>query len=249
MTRNNIIKFPGKMRLKFVPSRARYYIRCPYFLYLSNMKDIYIPYPQIASRKGNFFEGVVLDKVSGQAGHEISRANQVTDILNADGLYTLSKRVDTEFYAGENIGFKVGILKPDLILSERAGSGFQITVLEIKNCDRLMPYHYLQAYVYKLTLERFLSQRTGMPVHVEAGMIHLREDFFSKDESEADFGTFREKIAAMNMNSLVIKNFVNLESEMQKTLGEIASLQANITECGTCPGAEKCERSLWDGLK
>ena len=115
----------GKTYLKFVPSRARYYIRCPYFLYLSNNKEIYIPYSQIARQKGNFFEKIVLNRISEKTGYEISKAKQVTDLLKRGGLYTLNKQVDTEFYVTENVVFKVGMLKPDLILSEKAKNSIE----------------------------------------------------------------------------------------------------------------------------
>jgi hypothetical protein len=245
MVWNNVINSPGKIHLKFVPSRARYYIKCPYFLYLSNNKEIRIPYPQIASRKGNFFEKSVLRRISEKAGYEINKASHVIDILKADGLYTLNKRVNTEFYAEKNIRFKVGMLKPDLILSEKTRRRVQITILEIKNSDCLRPYHYLQAYVYKLTLERFLSQRTRVPIHIGASMIHLEKGFYPEDEFESDFGIFEERIATMNINSLVINNFMNLKSEiaLQRALQRIASLQANTAECDTCPGAYECEHS------
>jgi hypothetical protein len=242
MTRNRFTSFTGEIRLKFVPSRARYYIKCPYFLYLSNIKNIYIPYPRIASLKGNFFESVVLDRFSGETGYEIGKAKQVTDLLEADGLYTLNKRVNIEFYAEGNVGFRVGILKPDLILSEMTSGKIRITVMEIKNSDCLMPYHLLQAYVYKLTLERLLSQATPIPVQIGVRMIHLEEGFHSRVVCEADFGIFRERLAGMTIDSLV-KSFVNQESEivLQSALQRIASLQPDLAECATCPGLRKCE--------
>ncbi len=239
------IRFPGKIHLKFVPSRARYYIRCPYFLYLSNHKEIHVPYPQIAGRKGNYFERIVLKRISEETGYEISKAAQVTDLLKADGFYTLNKRIDTEFFAEKNIGFRVGMLKPDLILSEKAKSSIQITILEIKNCDLLKPYHYLQAYIYKLALARFLSQRTRIPVSIGASMIHREKGFYPEDEFESDFEIFRKRIAMMNSNSLVVKNFMDVESEIElnRALRKIASLQPNTGECDACPGAYACEHS------
>jgi hypothetical protein len=243
--RNGIIRRPGKLRLKFVPSRARYYIKCPYFLYLSNAINIYISYPLLASRKGNFFEGIVMQKFSGGTGYEIRRANQVTDLLEAEGLYTLNKRADTEFYASGNVGLSVGILKPDLVLSEKTQEGMRITILEIKNVDCLMPYHYLQAYVYKLTLERLLAQTTLVPIQIGAKMIHLDKGFYSKGECEADFPIFRERLAGMNIDSVVVNSFVTPESEsaFQTDLRRIASLKADTAECATCPGARNCDRS------
>lgn len=248
---NGVMMSPGKIRLKFVPSRARYYMRCPYFLYLSNNKEIRIPYPQIASRKGYFFEGIVLKRISEETGYEISKAAQVTDLLSADGLYILNKRVDTEFYAEKNVGFKVGMLRPDLILSEKAKSSVQITIMEIKNSDCLRPYHYLQAYIYKLALERFLSQRARVPVHVAARMIHPEKGFYPEDGSGSDFEIFRERTSALTSTSLVVRNFINLESEisLNETLRKIASLQPNTAECDTCPGADECDHGKWDGLE
>ncbi len=245
MTRTDMIKSPGKIHLKFIPSRARYYIKCPYFLYLSNTRNIHIPYSRIASRKGNLFEEVVDRRVSEEAGCGIKKALRVIDLLQAEGLYTLNRKVDTEFYSWNNIGLRVKMLKPDLILSERSESGIGITVLEIKNCDCMMSYHYLQAYVYKLTLEKFLTQETGEPVRVGARMIHLKKGCFPRYESGDDFETFAERISGMKSDYLVIRDFVDGESELvlQRTLREIASLQANTTECDTCPGAEKCDRS------
>jgi hypothetical protein len=235
----------GRTQLKFVPSRARYYVKCPYFLCLSNNRGIHIPYPQIASRKGNYFERNVILRISDKTGYEINRADRVTDLLKADGLYTLNRKVDTEFYAEKNIGLKVGMLKPDLILSEKTSRGVLITVLEIKNSRFLRPYHYLQAYVYKLTLERFLSQRTKAPVHVGASMIHLKEGFCPEDEFELDFRSFQERIAAMGFDSLAIDNFMNPRSgiALRRALQKIASLRPNTMECNTCPGTDKCEHN------
>lgn len=243
ITLSRFFDYTGKIHLKFVPSRSRYYIKCPYFLYLSNIKDIYIPYPRIASRKGNLFEGVVLDRFSGKTGYDITKANRVTDLIGADGLYTLNKRVNTEFFAKGNVAFRVGVLKPDLLLSERTNGGIRITVLEIKNSDRLLPYHFLQAYVYKLTLEKLLFQTTSVSLQIGATMVHLKEGFCSEDGCEADFGIFRERIAGMTIESLVVKDFSDPESEiaLQSALCSIASLQPDITECATCPGVRKCE--------
>ncbi len=234
-----------KLNLKFVPSQARYYIRCPYFLYLSNVKDIYIPYPRLASRKGNFFEGVVHERVSEKSGYRINKARHLTDLIKTEGLYTLNKKVDTEFYTAENVGLRVLMLKPDLILSENTENGFIITILEIKNCDFLMPYHYLQAYVYKLALEKFLRQETDVPVRVAASMICREEGFFREGEHEDDFSVFMERISGVTIDSLVVRDFVDTESEsmLQGELRRIATLEANIVECKTCPGAEKCRYS------
>ena len=98
-----------------------------------------MPYPQIASQKGNFFEIIVLNRISEKTGYEISRAREVTDILETYGLYTLNKKVDTEFYSTKDVGFKVGMLKPDLILSTKANDDVEISVIEIKNSDDLKP--------------------------------------------------------------------------------------------------------------
>ncbi len=241
MSRNSGIELQDRTLLKFVPSRARYYISCPYFLFLSNHREIRIPYPQMASRKGKFFEKNVLRTISKETGHEIDKAVQVADLLKADGLYTLNKRVDTEFYAAGNIGFKVVMLRPDLVLSKMIESGVHVTILEIKNSDCLRPYHYLQAYVYKLTLERFLSQRTSVPVHIAISMIHPEKGFYPEDGS--DFRIFEERTATMNIDSLAFDNSMSLRSEiaLQRALQRIASLQPNTAACNTCPGADKCE--------
>ncbi len=241
MSRSSGIEFPDRTHLKFVPSRARYYISCPYFLFLSNHKEIRIPYPQMASRKGKFFEKNVLRTISEETGHKINRVMQVVDLLRADGLYTLNKRVDTEFYAAGTTGFKVVMLRPDLILSKMTEGGVHVTILEIKNADCLRPYHYLQAYVYKLTLERFLSQRTSVLFHIGVSMIHPEKGLYPEDGS--DFGIFEERTATMNIDSLAFDNLMSPKSEiaLQRALQRIASLRPNTAECGRCPGADKCE--------
>jgi CRISPR/Cas system-associated exonuclease Cas4 (RecB family) len=236
------MSFPGKTNLKFVPSRARYYIKCPHFLYLSNNKEIYIPYSQIASQKGNFFEKIVLNKISENTGYEISRAKQVTDILKANGLYTLNKKVDTEFYSTRNVGFTVGMLKPDLILSTKANNGVEISVIEIKNSDDLKPHHCVQAYIYKLTLEKLLSESTGRPVHIRIMMAHWGKGFYPQDEYESGFELFRKRLTLMNHHAIICENYLDMQTEdsLNRILQEIASLQANTAECGSCPGAERC---------
>jgi hypothetical protein len=235
----------GKTHFKFVPSRARYYIRCPYFLYLSNNKEIYIPYSQIASQKGNFFEKLTLNRISEKTGYEISKANQVTDLLRASGLYTLNKQVDTEFYVTGNVVFKVGMLKPDLILSEKAQNSIEITIIEIKHSDDLKVYHYLQAFIYKLTLEKLLSDRIRMPIHIRVRMIHREKGCYPQEEYESDFGIFRKNLLMMDFESLIVENSIDIESEiiLNQVLQDIASLQANTAECDACPGAGQCEHS------
>jgi len=236
---------PSKTYLKFVPSRARYYIRCPYFLYLSNNKEIYIPYSQIASQKGNFFEKIILNRISEKTGYEISKAKQVTDLLKRGGLYTLNKQVDTEFYVTENVVFKVGMLKPDLILSEKAKNSIEITIIEIKHSDDLKVYHHLQAYIYKLTLEKLLSDKIKMPIHIRVSMIHREKGCYPQDEYESDFSSFKERLVTMNLESFIVENYTDIESEivLSQTLQNIASLQANTAECNACPGAGQCEHA------
>ena len=235
----------GKTHFKFVPSRARYYIRCPYFLYLSNNKEIYIPYSQIASQKGNFFEKLTLNRISEKTGYEINKAKQVTDLLRASGLYTLNKQVDTEFYVTGNVVFKVGMLKPDLILSEKAQNSIEITIIEIKHSDDLKVYHYLQAFIYKLTLEKLLSDRIRMPIHIRVRMIHREKGCYPQEEYESDFGIFRKNLLMMDFESLIVENSIDIESEiiLNQVLQDIASLQANTAECDACPGAGQCEHS------
>jgi len=236
---------PDKTHFKFVPSRARYYIRCPYFLYLSNNKEIYIPYSQIASRKGNFFEKLTLNRISEKTGYEISKAKQVTDLLRASGLYTLNKQVNTEFYVAGNVVFKVGMLKPDLILSEKAKNSIEITIIEIKHSDDLKVYHYLQAYIYKLTLEKLLSGRIKMPIHIRVSMMHREKGCYPQEEYESDFGIFRENLLTMHLESLIVENYIDIESELMlnQVLQDIASLEANTAECHACPGADQCEHN------
>ncbi len=131
---------------KFVQSRARHYIRCPYFLYLSNYKEIYVPYSQIASQRGSFFERSVLASISQKTGYDIVRVKQGTDLLIGTGLYAFNKQVNTEFYANGSIALGVGTLKPDIILSEISGNSAEITIMEIKNSEELKPI-----ITYKLT--------------------------------------------------------------------------------------------------
>ena len=241
--RNNVIKFPGKTHLKFVPSRARYYLKCPHFLYLSNHKDIYIPYSQIASQKGKLFEKNVLAQISENTGYEIRKAKQVTDVLNTNGLFTLNKQVDTEFYADRHVGFKVGLLKPDLVLSERTVNGNVITIFEIKNSDDLKIYHYLQAYTYKLTLEKLLSDKIKMPIHIKLSMVHWGKGCYPQEEYGSDFEIFKNKFVTMDFESFIVHSYIDLESEiaLNQALQQIASLQADASECYSCPGSDKCE--------
>lgn len=235
----------GKTHFKFVPSRARYYIKCPYFLHLSNNKEIYIPYSQIASQKGNFFEKLLLNRISEKTGYEISKAKQVTDLLKASGLYTLNKQVHTEFYVTGNVVFRVGMLKPDLILSRKAKDNIEITIIEIKHSDDLKVYHYLQAYIYKLTLEKLLSDRLTMPIHIRVNMIHRRKRSYPQDECESDFEIFKENLTTMNLESFIVENYIDKQSEivLSQALQNIASLEANTAECNACPGAGQCEHS------
>jgi len=201
-----------------------------------------MPYSQIASQKGNFFEKIVLNRIAEKTGYEISRAREVTDILETNGLYTLNKKVDTEFYSTRNVGFKVGMLKPDLILSTRANNDIELSVIEIKNSDDLRPHHYVQAYIYKLTLEKLLSESTGRSVHIRIMMAHWGKGFYPEDEYESDFELFRKRLARMNPEAITCENYLDLQTEnsLNRILQEIASLQANTSECGSCPGADRC---------
>jgi hypothetical protein len=243
----NVIQFPVKTPLKTllyaVPSQARYYIKCPHFLLLSNNKKIYIEYSQIASQKGNLFEKIVLNRMSGETGHTIIRAKQATDILTP-GLYTINKKADIEFYAYENVGFKVGMFKPDLILSKGANNGIEITIFEVKNSSDLQLYHYLQAYVYKLTLQKLLQEK--MPVHIKVGMLHWRGGLHPKREYALSVEAFKNKCVTMDLHSSIVETPVALESEiiLEKALQEIASLRVNISECYDCPGKNECGYSL-----
>lgn len=241
----------GKLNLKFVPSRARYYLKCPYFLYLSNIRDIYMPYSQLASRKGSLFEKRALGRISEQRGHDIAKAVDVIDLLNGNGLYILNKKVDTEFYSTDDVGLRVSMLKPDLILSEKTESGVKISVLEIKNADCVMPYHYLQAYVYKLTLEKLLKQRTGVQVCIGMSIIHRKGGFAPDSSREIDLGIVRGRIDVVTLDSLVVRDFEIQGSDflLQQTLQRIATLRPNVTECSTCPGAGRCKHVRLDGLK
>ena len=246
MSRNNVIKFPGIMHLKVVPSRVRYYIKCPYFLYLSNHNEVFIPYSPVASQKGNYFEKSVLNRISRNTGFEIIKAKKISDLLSANGLYTLNKKVDAEFYADNNARFKIGMLKPDLIMSEITRNSIDLTIVEIKNSDDLQPYHLLQAYIYKLTLQKLLSEEIKMAINIGVRMVHWGKGAYPKAEYEWDFERFKEKIVSTNSESFIVETSLDLESEIvfNQALQKIALIQSNTVECDTCPGADKCKHSL-----
>lgn len=227
--------------LKFVPSRSSHYLHCPYFLKLSNLFNILIDEPHIvAIQKAQQFKKLVVNRLAFRKKVSLTVAQKPLDFLKP-GLMSGSMNLNVDFFSIDQVSMVIGIFKPDVIETAHSGDIIEINIKSIKNTTRTERHHYLQAFVYKLALEKALEEMTIRPYKVSSSVVYWSADHYPDDENE-DPGVF---IARFSSDAFFTE-FVLTDDEQAfcvSSLHQIASLepQKEKSKCERCIGNLHCD--------
>ena len=102
--------------LKYIPSRTRHYVACPYFLKLSNLVKIPIDEPHIVGiRRNQLFKDHVIERLAQRRGVQPIRTQKLIDVILNRGLILIAKKIDTIFFSTPDVGLEIEMSKPDII--------------------------------------------------------------------------------------------------------------------------------------
>lgn len=233
--------------LKYIPSRSKHYLACPYFLKLSNMVKIPIAEPHVVGiRRTQLFKDHVIEHMARKRGIEPFRTQKPIDIILNRGLILMAKKLDAVFFTTSDVGMVIEMFKPDVIETTDNGKDIEVTVKSIKNIDIPSSHHYVQSFVYKLALEKALEGTTMKPFKVSASLIYWNFDHYPirRDENDTDIEDFRDHLSSLSSQDFFSEeNIDDEQSHCTNSLLEIASLepQDNEAKCENCIGKFCCD--------
>ena len=189
--------------LKYVPSRSIHYLKCPYFLKLSNIVDIPIDEPHIVGiQKTQLFKNEVIERLARRKGLTLIKAQRPLDIILNRGLILISTKLDTVFYQTEHVSMLIHMFKPDVVETSQTGEIIKVNVKSIKNTYDLKEHHYLQSFVYKLALEKALVGATIKKYKVVPSIIYWKADSSHQLEAGKDIEGFSTMLANISEHDL-----------------------------------------------
>ncbi len=232
--------------LKYIPSRSKHYLACPYFLKLSNMVKIPIDEPHIVGiRRTQLFKDHVIERLAQRRGIEPVRTQKLIDVILNRRLILIAKKLDIVFFSTSDIGMEIEMFKPDVI-ETTVGDNIEVNVKSIKNIDVPGPHHYLQSFVYKLALEKALKGTTMKPFNVSASLLYWNFEHYPiwRGENEPNIEDFSTYLSGVSSEAFFSEERIdNEQPRCSDSLREIALLepQDDETKCEICVGKFCCD--------
>ena len=232
--------------LKYIPSRSKHYMACPYFLKLSNMIKIPIDEPHIVGiRRTQLFKDKVIERLAKKRGIEPVRTQRPIDIILSRGLILIAKKLDIIFFSASDIAMEIEMFKPDVI-ETTVGENIEVNVKSIKNIDVPSSHHYLQAFVYKLALEKALKGTTMKPFKVSASLLYWSFEHYPvwRGENEPDMEDFSKYLSGVSSEAFFSEEkIIDEQLPCADCLQKIATLEPQDDEnkCKICVGKFCCD--------
>ncbi len=233
----------NKTELKYTPSKTKQYVHCAYFLKLSNTVKIPIEEPHIVGiRRTQLFKDEVIGRLSIRKGFEPVRAQKPLYLILNPGFYLIQKKIDAAIYETDDVSLIINMFKPDLIETKIDGDNIYLNVKSIRNTDELNLAHYLQAYIYKLALEKTLMGSTIKTISIAPSIISWNyKDYPLRDNADLDIEEFSSHLSGDDFFSEI-----NMSEDQQlyaDKIKEIALLepQEDKTKCDSCEGQFCCD--------
>ena len=177
-----------KKIFRIVPSKSIHYLRCPHFLFVSNLVNVYIEHPPIIGiQRAMKFKKTVIARISDSLHKKPVFINNPVDMLDKDGLFLMRSNIEFPIYSVSDLDIIIPILQPDFLHSEKIDNRLNVSVCTIKNVMQPRFDQLFQAYLYKLAIYNKLLDVTYKPPIVHATVIHWKDESLLKKYEETEY--------------------------------------------------------------